>query len=137
MTKEQAGRRVEDWIRNRWFAPNTLHRASSLGLLNGVYVPYWTFDAQAEADYSGQRGDYSGGSGRAITRATQQAGNQDVRWRSMTGRLSKSFDDVLVCAGTGIPSEYLYRVGDWNTPSCCPTRIATCRASSPRITRSI
>jgi DNA-directed RNA polymerase subunit RPC12/RpoP len=34
------------WLKSRWFAPNALKRFARLeGRLQGLYTPYWTYDA--------------------------------------------------------------------------------------------
>ncbi len=41
-----ARKRLEDWLGGRWFAPNGLAKYARSGRkLNGVYIPYWTYDA--------------------------------------------------------------------------------------------
>src|SRR5262249_7418447 len=45
------------WLAGLWFAPNELKKFANLGQLNGVYVPFWTFDSQTFTLYHGQRGD--------------------------------------------------------------------------------
>ena len=46
------------WIQRLWFAPNALKRLAHLdGRLQGLYTPYWTYDADTTSRYRGQRGD--------------------------------------------------------------------------------
>src|SRR5437762_1874546 len=33
------------WVSSLWFAPSSLMQFANLGKLNGVYVPFWTFDS--------------------------------------------------------------------------------------------
>ena len=55
---KQAMNAYQKWLGKLWFAPNDVTKyARAEGRFNGMYVPYWTYDAQTYSDYSGQRGD--------------------------------------------------------------------------------
>ena len=41
---------IKTWYGSRWFAPNKLKKAALTDTVKGLYIPYWTFDAQANAD---------------------------------------------------------------------------------------
>ena len=41
----EAQQRFGKWIRKRWFAPNNLKKSFAEGELVGMYVPFWTYDA--------------------------------------------------------------------------------------------
>lgn len=92
--KAEAGQSFKKWVKSRWFAPNDFKKKSGEGALTGMYVPYWTFDADAVASYSGRGGinhtvrDKDGHS-RTVT-----------NWYPVSGVVSDSFDDVLICAST-------------------------------------
>ena len=47
--KEMAGRKFTSWVRGRFWAPGELKHVYQRDRLQGIYLPYWTFDAQAEA----------------------------------------------------------------------------------------
>ncbi|KQC32166.1 DNA helicase PriA [Nonlabens sp. YIK11] len=88
------------WVDGLWWAPNNLQRASlSPEYTKGLYVPYWTFDAQLASSYSGQRGDYyyvtvTRGSGKN-KRTVQE---RRTRWSNASGNVSGFVDDTLVKA---------------------------------------
>ena len=47
----------QKWISTRWLAPNALKRfARDEGRLQGIYVPYWTYDCDTTTAYTGERG---------------------------------------------------------------------------------
>jgi hypothetical protein len=76
--------------------------------VRGVYLPYWTFDAEVDAAWTAEAGHYYyttetfQRNGRMETRRVQH-----VRWEPAAGRLSHSFDDDLVCASVGVHPELL------------------------------
>ena len=46
------------WYGSRWFAPNMLKTAALTDTAKGLYIPYWTFDAQVHADWTAESGYY-------------------------------------------------------------------------------
>jgi DNA-directed RNA polymerase subunit RPC12/RpoP len=108
--KPAAEAAVKGWLRSRWFAPNALSKESSLSRLQGVYRPYWTFDAMTSNHYSGYRGDYYYvGSGKNRRR--------EIRWTFVSGSFQRFFDDVLISAGRGLDFET-----EFPLPRCEPFR---------------
>lgn len=97
---EKAHQIFKKWVDGLWWAPNNLQRASlSPEYTKGLYIPYWTFDAQLASSYSGQRGDYyyvtvTRGSGKN-KRTTQE---RRTDWSSVSGNVSGFVDDTLIRA---------------------------------------
>ena len=46
------------WYGSRWFAPNRLKNAALTDKVHGLYIPYWTFDAQVAAQWTAEAGHY-------------------------------------------------------------------------------
>lgn len=107
----------KNWVSGIWFAPNKLKRAAlDTEGLHGLYVPYWTFDANLFAAYQGQRGDYYYESRRVHTKQgvrTQRV--RKTRWSHASGSVKGFVDDILINASEkkrrDIPSE----ISQWNT----------------------
>jgi ribosomal protein S27E len=106
------------WLGRLWFAPNRLLEFTRAGrAMNGVYVPYWTFDADTISRYRGARGEHYyetrnvtvNVNGRNETRQEQV---QKTRWYPASGTVSRDFDDVLAIASTSLPT----RLGDGLEP---------------------
>lgn len=106
------------WLQRRWFAPNALKKyARSDASLNGVYIPYWTYDSDTSTAYSGERGEVyyvtqrytTTVNGRRVTRTRQVP---KIRWYPASGRTSRHFDDVLVGATRTLPR----KITDWLAP---------------------
>ena len=49
---------IRRWYGTRWFAPNRLKDAALTDTVKGLYIPYWTFDAQVHADWTAESGYY-------------------------------------------------------------------------------
>jgi hypothetical protein len=107
------------WLGSLWFAPNSLKQFANLGRLNGVYVPFWTFDSMTYTFYRGERGDdyqeteyYTASesyveNGETKTRQVQKSRTvTKTRWTPVSGEVSQFFADVAVCASESIPQKY-------------------------------
>jgi DNA-directed RNA polymerase subunit RPC12/RpoP len=104
------------WVNGLWFAPDNLQKAAiDPDKTRGLYAPFWTFDAQLYASYTGQRGEYyyvskTVGSGKN-KRTVQE---RRTRWYPASGSVSGFVDDTLVKASsqkTGIIPDKIAR---WN-----------------------
>jgi len=111
-----------DWLGSLWFAPNGVSEYARKGRkMNGIYVPYWTFDADTKSEYQGQRGtDYY------ETRTVMRDGKREqvrvrkTRWRRVSGRVARFFDDVLVLASRSLPKKYTDRLEPWDLSELRP-----------------
>ncbi len=108
---------LRQWYRSRWFAPNRLKSAALTDTLSGVYLPYWTFDAQASARWQAEAGHYY-----YETESYQDAkGNRQsrqvrrVRWEPAAGSLAHFFDDELVPGTAGVHPALLRKVEPFPT----------------------
>ncbi len=122
ITEEAALKAMRDWIGSRWFAPNSLKSLAAHEDIQGTYLPHWTFDSDTTTMYDGQRGDYY------YTTETYTDANGDrqerevrhTRWRSASGTVQRSFDDVLVPAVTSLPADKLTELEPWDMPEVKP-----------------
>ena len=112
-----SGKEIDDylykWLRKLWFAPGKLkERARCSEKLQGVYIPCWTYDAQTETEYTGQRGiTYTVTVGTGKNRRTETR----TRWTFRSGHISLFFDDVMVPASKLIASQVVAKIEDWDT----------------------
>ena len=111
--KNRVGELFRRWMKGRWLAPGELKHLYQKDRLQGIYIPYWTFDAKAAARYTAM-----GGRHRTVTR--RGADGKEVRevvtdWYPTSGNLHHFFDDILVCASDKMESGLLRRVGSYGT----------------------
>jgi len=105
--KPTAASRFEEWLGSLWFRPNNLKEMAKVEGFSGVYVPYWTFDARVDSQWTAEAGyhyyeteTYTDQQGQRQTRQVQR-----TRWEPARGRRSDAFDDVIVCASKGLPED--------------------------------
>ena len=100
---------IRDWYGSHWFAPNTLGTKALTDTVRGIYLPYWTFDAQVQAQWEAESGTYyyvENDKGERV---------QQVRWQPCSGALENFFDDILVPASRGVHPDLLAKVEPFPT----------------------
>jgi len=111
VTKQVANERFGAWLKSLWFRPNDLTKMGRVEEMGGVYVPYWSFDSAVQSQWSAERGWYyyetetyeeTDANG---NRSTQTRQVQRTRWEYASGYRQDAYQDVLVCAGRGLPEE--------------------------------
>ena len=110
------------WLGSLWFAPSGLQRyARRNRAMQGLFVPYWTFDARSRSRYRGERGTVY-----FVTQTVVRDGKRQtvqvprVRWRAASGQVARDFDDVLVPATTSLPDSFLAGLAPWDLTALAP-----------------
>lgn len=117
---EQGARKaMTNWLGRLWFAPSGLQQFARKGRkMQGIYIPFWTFDAQTQSDYSGQRGEVY-----YVTRRGRDGKSErvaKVRWHNARGRVARFFDDVLVPGSRTLPDPTLKALTPWDLSQLTP-----------------
>jgi len=115
--RKKAQANLTAWVGSRWFAPGDFKKRGVQGNFNGVYMPYWTYDAFTMTDYTGQRGEYYYVTVRRGDRNVQE---RRTRWYPASGSFRRFFDDVLVVAGRGLSSKKVRALEPWPLQDCIP-----------------
>ncbi|RWR34242.1 primosomal protein N' (replication factor Y) - superfamily II helicase [Sinirhodobacter populi] len=120
LSEEDARVALSRWLGSLWFAPSGLAQYARKGRrMNGVYAPFWTFDAETRTRYAGQRGTIYYETrqvrvmvdGRPQTRTEQV---QRIRWTPVSGRVSRAFDDVLIYAARTLSPAHVNGLQPWD-----------------------
>lgn len=136
---ERAARHaLTDWLGALWFAPGGVNDYARKGRrMSGIYVPYWTFDADTQSSYHGQRGTHY-----YVTKTVIRDGERrnvrvrKTRWRAASGRVARFFDDVLVLASKSLPKKYTDGLEPWDLSQLEPYKpeyLAGFRAESYQV----
>jgi hypothetical protein len=122
LTQGDVRDKVRDWYKSRWFAPNRFKSRAFTDTLHGLYLPYWTFDAQVSADWTAEAGHYyyttetyRDSKGNSQTRQVRH-----TRWVPASGSLTHFFDDELVCASQGVPADLVKKIEPFPTSNLVP-----------------
>jgi ribosomal protein S27AE len=120
LSEGQARAAMNHWLGRLWFAPNDLKRyARAERALDGMYVPYWTYDAETRSRYTGQRGTvyYETRPVQVVVNGRQQTQMQQVprvRWQPARGEVERTFDDVLVLGSRSLPKRFTDALAPWD-----------------------
>lgn len=121
-----AGDAIRKWLQSRWFAPNALKNIAGHDSIDGVYLPFWTYDSYTQSYYQGERGEHyyvtetyneTDAQGNTQTKTRQV---QKTRWYSASGTVSRWFDDVLVPGTKSVTYKYLLALEPWDLASLKP-----------------
>jgi len=110
------------WLSSHWLAPSRLGRASLIDTLRSLYIPYWTFDANALCPWEADAGYYyyvnvpaQDAQGRTVMRQERR-----VRWEPASGEITHTFDDEPVPGTHGIDLGLLRKVEPFPTQELVP-----------------
>ena len=112
LDKKAAMKKFNTWMKKSFWAPKKAKLYAKPEKLQGVYAPYWTFDADTTTDYTGERGDdYE-------ETSTDADGNEttttETRWTRVRGTVYVSFDDLPVLASNSLKNKYISRVSSFD-----------------------
>ncbi len=105
------------WLGSSWMTPGSLQRLARLAEFLPIYLPFWTFDALARADWEAEVGH-----------TEQERYYEDGQWktRSVTvwrwesGRVAVEFDDLLIPGTQRLSQVLLTRLRDFDTAHLVP-----------------
>jgi hypothetical protein len=125
VSKQQAGDALKQWTSSRRFAPSSLKKVSSAETFTGSYLPFWTYDSNTVSDYTGERGKHyyvtetytETVNGQQVTQTRQV---QHTSWHSAQGRVSRSFDDVLIPGTTKVETKLIRKLEPWELQTAEP-----------------
>jgi Zn finger protein HypA/HybF involved in hydrogenase expression len=119
--KKGANGEFNKWVKSRWFAPNALKKVGSTEAITGTYVPHWTYDADTQTDYVGERGEhYYTTETFQVNGRTETRQVQHTAWHPASGHVGRDFDDVCVPASQQLPQTKLDKMGPWVMASAQP-----------------
>jgi hypothetical protein len=108
---------IRRWYASKWLAPNALRKRALVDRVHGVYIPYWTFDAQVVCPWRAEAGHYyyttetyRDNKGNRHTRQVRH-----VRWEPASGTVSHFFDDEPVPGTHGLSSGLLGQIEPFPT----------------------
>lgn len=122
LDESAARHEMTSWLGSLWFAPTGLKEYARKGRkMQGIYVPYWTFDAETKSKYRGERGTVYYET-RTVTRngKREQVRVAKVRWAPASGRVARFFDDVLVLASRSLPKRFTDALEPWDLAALEP-----------------
>jgi ribosomal protein S27E len=123
--KKSANEHFAGWLRKLWFRPNDLKQLARVQEVNGVYVPFWTFDADVDSRWTAEAGYYyyteeeyqTQEQARTVTKTRKV---RHTRWERAWGHRNDHYDDLLVCASKGLPADLAVKLHTFDTQQLVP-----------------
>jgi hypothetical protein len=125
-SEREARAAMTKWLGKLWFAPSGLQEYARKGrTMQGIYVPFWTYDADTKSRYKGQRGTIYYETRNVQVEVdgkmeTRQEQVQKIRWRAASGRVARFFDDILVLGSTSLPKSNTDGLAPWDLAALEP-----------------
>jgi ribosomal protein S27E len=125
VTKDAAQKEVREWISTRWFAPNALKKMAEQEGIGAVYLPFWTYAADTQSRYTGERGVHywvteyyttTDNNGNSVQQSRQV---MQTAWSPVSGQVARNFDNVLVPATKAVNEKRLNALEPWDLPALC------------------
>lgn len=117
VTDQEAKANFRLWIKKRFFAPKEIKHNQFVEKLKGIYIPFFTYDADTKTFYRAQRGTYY------YTTRTKEVNGKKVtervrhtRWQNVKGNFNEFYDDIPVNVSKKIDDKLVKDLGgfDWN-----------------------
>lgn len=95
VTPEALRPSIQAWMGKGWMHPKELQAVAQLDKISPIYLPYWTFSAQINADWKAEVGHYE--TERYYDSSSKSYKTRQVlRWRWENGSIYHQFNDITV-----------------------------------------
>ena len=108
---------IRTWYKSKWLAPGKLKSHALVDTVKGIYIPYWTFDAQVVCPWEADAGHYyyTTETYRDSKGNTQTRQVQHTRWEPASGLVEHFFDDEPIPGTQGVSLGLLKQVEPFPT----------------------
>ncbi|WP_219834985.1 hypothetical protein [Paenibacillus sp. R14(2021)] len=125
VSREQAAQAFNAWRKKKWFIPNAFKKGSVSSNLNGIYVPFWTFDTNTDSSYRAEVGvyHYRMETRTRVVNGKTETYTEQVRytvWHWTSGTYRQFFNDVLIPASGQYDSKLLHKLNDFKLNQLTP-----------------
>lgn len=117
VSKDKALHLFMNWSRKRFWAPKAFKKMGHMTeKMHGVYIPFWTYDANLQTTFTGQGGeDYTVTRTRRVNGKTQTYTVTQTRWFPISGQQQLYFDDYQACGTRHVDVGMFQSLGAYST----------------------
>ena len=108
VTNETAYGCFSKWLKGKIFCPSAAKKAAKAGKMSGIYLPYWTFDAQTHSNYTARYGKE-----RTVRRGKET--KVVIHWYNTRGSYDCFINDELICASVNHDKAMLESIEPFDT----------------------
>lgn len=109
---EKADENFRLWLKKKWFCPSSVKKNAGRVVMNGIYLPYWTFDSMTDSTYSARYGIVHT---RVVGSGKNRRTETYVVWHRTSGAYSMFFNDCLVSGTSRHEKSILSKIEPFNT----------------------
>ena len=121
VTTKESGANFKNWLGKKWFLPAELKKGGVYtDMFRGVYLPFWTYDANTYTKYTGERGVDRTQTSR--NNKGEQVQRTVTDWYPALGEVSIPFDDIVVPAATTLSPKIMSQLTNWDMMNCVAYR---------------
>jgi ribosomal protein S27E len=112
--KEMAGESFTKWLKKKWFTPRKAKKNARPNAFQGIYLPYWTYDAQTISNFTARAG-YD-------KQVKKKDGSFETQtdWRHVMGVYREFIDDETVMASKRHSDSGVTGCGPFNLSKLVP-----------------
>lgn len=108
ITAKQAGERFSSWLKGKLFCPRAAKESAKAEKFQGIYLPYWTFDADTDTSYTAKYGIH-----RKVKHGDEEKTVTD--WHNTSGTYQHFIDDELILASNAHDTNILRMIEPFDT----------------------
>jgi len=92
---EDTGIKVKEWLKKGWFHPKELANSSDVKNFSGIYMPFWTFDADVSSKWEAEVG-HEESEKYYDSDAKEWKTKTEIHWQWKSGHVTLNLDDILI-----------------------------------------
>jgi len=128
--KNAAAQKFREWLNGLWFRPGDLKKMAELAKISGIYLPFWTYDANTQSWWEAEAGYYyyttetyteQDANGNTVVQTREV---QHIRWEPASGHYQAFFDDELIFASVGLSQKMVEGLYPYDTGRLAPYQSA-------------
>ena len=121
ITDKQSNANFKTWLSKQWFLPSQLKKGGvNTHIFKGIYLPFWTYDADTYTPYTGERGVSRNVTSR--NNKGQQVSRTVTDWYPTSGEISIPFNDIVTPATNTLPLGIMNSLTNWDLMHCVAYR---------------
>ena len=105
---------ARDWLGATWLVPKELRRVAAVDDFTAVFLPFWTFDATATAQWRAEVGHTR------TRRDSKGRTHTETVWRWETGDIRVNFDDMVLRGTERVSLHLLDQIKQYDLKALAP-----------------
>lgn len=105
----ECGSILHEWLGSSWLVPGDLKKLARRQMFTAIYLPFWTFDASAQASWRAE-----------VRKKRKRGGKTQHYWRWESGNTGRVFDDLLAPGAEHVSTRLLKEIAPFRLQALTP-----------------